>query len=151
MPSGQNILAGREILDGKSALLIGDGEEGLLHYENERPHPPVVIAAQFDGAFPLTETLQAVGCARWLSNVEGPVLLRERAYVMDDGITVAHGEVLTDEQPLNARAEHGPLLVEQGRFFRCRVGFAGGQAFSDVYEYVLDFALALTSFTSSRG
>ena len=65
---------------------------------------------------------------------------------MNDWIAVAHCEFLTDEQPLNARAEHGPLLVEQGRLFRCRIGFASGQAFTDVYEYVLDFAFGADQF-----
>ncbi|SVD69922.1 uncharacterized protein METZ01_LOCUS422776, partial [marine metagenome] len=39
VPSGQNVFAGWEILDGESALRIGNCEEGMLHYENKRAHP----------------------------------------------------------------------------------------------------------------
>ena len=80
--------------------------------------------------------LMRSGVPAWWAILKGGLRERRR---YDYGIAVAHGEFLSDEQR-ECEAKHGSLLVEQGRFFRCRIGLAGGQTFADVDKDILDFA-----------
>ena len=76
VPDRQGVFAAGETFDLELPLLVGHGEEGMVHDEEECLHPGVKIAAYLDRSLALLEDLLSIRGVGGLADVEGSVFFR---------------------------------------------------------------------------